>query len=90
MSIAVLLIPTPISPVVEGSRYFTISLYHISFVCSLHNIADQLFMSQSRSSPSLVLSNAKKDDKHLAHSEIVDRFKVLLQKATDFVFMSGM
>ncbi|XP_069997726.1 lysosomal-trafficking regulator isoform X2 [Penaeus vannamei] len=61
----------------------------IPFTHSLHNIADQLFMSQSRSSPSLVLSNAKKDDKHLAHSEIVDRFKVLLQKATDFVFMSA-
>lgn len=47
-------------------------------------------MSQSRSSPSLVHSNAKKEDKVLSHSEIVDRFKVLLQKATDFVFMSGM
>lgn len=57
---------------------------------SLHNISDQLFLSQSRSSPALGSEGSRKDDKVLAHSELVDRFKVLIQKATDFLFMSGM
>lgn len=56
---------------------------------SLHNISDQLFLSQSRSSPALGSEGSRKDDKVLAHSELVDRFKVLVQKATDFLFMSG-
>ena len=58
-------------------------------VSSLHNISDQLFLSQSRSSPALGSEGSKKDDKVLAHSELVERFKVLIQKATDFLFMSG-
>ncbi|XP_063878429.1 lysosomal-trafficking regulator-like isoform X2 [Scylla paramamosain] len=61
----------------------------IPFTKSLHNISDQLFLSQSRSSPALGSEGSRKDDKVLAHSELVDRFKVLIQKATDFLFMSA-
>ncbi|XP_071541821.1 uncharacterized protein [Panulirus ornatus] len=61
----------------------------IPFTKSLHNISDQLFLNQSRSSPALTPENAKKEEKILSHSELVDRFRVLIQKATDFLFMSA-
>ncbi|CAL4183102.1 unnamed protein product, partial [Meganyctiphanes norvegica] len=46
---------------------------------SVHNLGDQL---SGR-------SNSRGEDKILAHSELIDRFKVILQKSTDFVFMAA-
>lgn len=82
-----LCICVPLSAVwhVHVNRLQTVSV----LPSSLHNISDQLFLSQSRSSPALGSEGSRKDDKVLAHSELVDRFKVLIQKATDFLFMSG-
>ncbi|KAK8729282.1 hypothetical protein OTU49_008737, partial [Cherax quadricarinatus] len=61
----------------------------IPFTKSLHSVSDQLFLNQSRSSPALTPDNSRKEEKVLAHSELVERFKVLIQKSTDFLFMSA-
>ncbi|CAL4071549.1 unnamed protein product, partial [Meganyctiphanes norvegica] len=44
---------------------------------SVHNLGDQL---SGR-------SNSRGEDKILAHSELIDRFKVILQKSTDFLLV---
>ncbi|KAK4309758.1 hypothetical protein Pmani_018634 [Petrolisthes manimaculis] len=64
----------------------------IPFTKSLHNISDQLFhggFSSSSSSSQQTSDTEKREDKVLAHSELLYRFKVLVQKATDFLFMSA-
>ncbi|KAK7001971.1 hypothetical protein SK128_023175, partial [Halocaridina rubra] len=62
---------------------------------SFHSISDQLFLSHSRSSPSLAgEKRAREKDKEkekepLSQADLNERFKVLLQRAADFVFLSA-
>ncbi|XP_068245807.1 lysosomal-trafficking regulator isoform X3 [Palaemon carinicauda] len=62
---------------------------------SFHTISDQLFISQSRSSPSIVTEkkdrerDKDKEKEPLNQGDLNERFKVLLQRAVDFVFLSA-
>ncbi|XP_066957517.1 lysosomal-trafficking regulator isoform X3 [Macrobrachium rosenbergii] len=72
------------------ANYATIPLSH-----SFHTISDQLFISQSRSSPSIVTErkdrekDKDKEKEPLSQGDLNERFKVLLQRAVDFVFLSA-